>query len=511
MKRVRDLEDDRLTLQAQLDAARPRAERNRLGQFATPTGLALDIMEYAKTLLPANSYVRFLDPAFGTGSFYSALMKTFPGNQIVAAEGFEIDKVYGEPTVRLWNRTSLKLNITDFTSVEPPSSESEKFNLLICNPPYVRHHHITSEEKLRLQSKAMRVSRVTINGLAGLYCYFMTLSKAWMTNNGIAGWLIPSEFMDVNYGTAVKEYLLNRVTLTRIHRFDPNEVQFDDALVSSAIVWYRNSKPPAHNEVEFTFGGTLKMPEVSKRVSSSTLSNEPKWTRFPLIGARELVPTSNLRYFFTIKRGLATGYNRFFILSREQIDRYSLPMGVFKPILPSPRHLKSNEILADPNRNPIMDSQLFLLDCKLPEQDIREQYPSLWHYLQLGEARGAHERYLCSHRSPWYVQENRPPPEFFCTYMGRTYEKHNRPFRFIINYSNATASNVYLLMYAKPMLAYGFEDRPPLMNQVWEYLNNISPAVMLGEGRVYGGGLFKLEPSELGNIPADGLANVLRL
>ena len=55
-----------------------------------------------------------------------------------------------------------------------------------------------------------------------------------MADDGLAAWLIPSEFMDVNYGRAIKEYLLNQVTLLRIHRFDPSDVQFNDALVSSA-------------------------------------------------------------------------------------------------------------------------------------------------------------------------------------------------------------------------------------------------------------------------------------
>ena len=40
---------------------------------------------------------------------------------------------------------------------------------------------------------------------------------------------------------------------------------------------------------------------------------------------------------------------------------------------------------------------------------------------------------------------------------------------------------------------------------VWEHLNQFPPQVMLGESRVYGGGLHKLEPRELGNVPAEAL------
>lgn len=41
----------------------------------------------------------------------------------------------------------------------------------------------------------------------------------------------------------------------------------------------------------------------------------------------------------------------------------------------------------------------------------------------------------------------------------------------------------------------------PLRRQVWRLLNAIGPQVLRGEGRVYGGGLSKLEPKELGRVP----------
>ncbi len=54
---------------------------------------------------------------------------------------------------------------------------------------------------------------------------------------------------------------------------------------------------------------------------------------------------------FRIKRGLATGDNRFFILTREQIEQHELPWEFFEPILPSARYLKGDHIKADAQGN----------------------------------------------------------------------------------------------------------------------------------------------------------------
>lgn len=498
-------EADRLTLQAQLDREKTGAQRNKLGQFATPTALAEDILAYAGSLLQESEPVRFLDPAIGTGAFYSALLKTFPAARIQEAQGFEIDPHYGSPAARLWADTSLSMTLSDFTQEDA----DPRFNLLICNPPYVRHHHMSNDEKCRLQIKAQQACGTRIAGLAGLYCYFLGLSQAWLAPGAISGWLIPSEFMDVNYGQAVKRYLLDRVTLLHIHRFDPNDVQFADALVSSAVMWFRNDPPGADHAVNFTFGGTLAAPTISKVVPVTALAQEPKWSRFPISDVRAKSTLPMISDFFKIKRGIATGDNNYFILSADEIEARNLPLECFRPILPSPRYVKADEIEADATGLPCLERRLFLLDPGLPEQEIARRFPSLWAYLEKGKTRGVHERYLCSHRAPWYAQENRPPAPIVCTYMGRGDTKTERPFRFILNQSRATVANVYLAMYPTLVLARALTDNPALIRPVWEVLNRITPEQLLGEGRVYGGGLHKLEPKELANVPVPDIVALL--
>jgi adenine-specific DNA-methyltransferase len=50
---------------------------------------------------------------------------------------------------------------------------------------------------------------------------------------------------------------------------------------------------------------------------------------------------------------------------------------------------------------------------------------------------------------------------------------------------------------------------PNLFKSVWQALNSIPIATLINEGRVYGNGLYKLEPKELANAPADLLLKTL--
>ncbi len=498
------IEQQRLILQADLDGQKSSEDRNRMGQFATPTPLASDILAHGLRLLPPEESIRFLDPGIGTGSFYSALLTTAKQSRIESASGFETDPHYGKPSQKLWGDQSLKIRLEDFTKAEP--KKHGKANLLICNPPYVRHHHLDSENKAQLLINTEKACGVRINGLSGLYCYFMGLSHKWMEPGAIAGWLVPSEFMTVNYGQQIKQYLLNKVTLLQIHRFDPTNVQFDDALVSSAVVWFRNELPPKHHKVIFSYGGTLAAPEISREIPSSELAREAKWTRYPKATKPSIRPKIALGDLFSIKRGLATGDNSFFIMTDEQIETRGLPMDCFTPVLPSSRYISDDVIEADTNGLPLIDKQLFLLDTRLPEDEIARKYPALKAYLGTrdNDEKPVSERYLCRHRKPWYSQENRPAAPIVCTYMSRG-RNGAKPFRFILNHSQATASNVYLMLYPKPLFAQVFDNHPKLMRTIWEFLNNIDSEELLSHGRVYGGGLHKLEPKELRSVSVEAL------
>ncbi len=489
-----DSVDKRLITQERCDAERTAAERNMLGQFATSPDLAHDVVRHSLSLLGDRERVRFLDPAFGTGAFYDALLE-LSQKRIISALGFEVDPVYGKPAQNLWRDMKIKIRIEDFTRAALP--RKGRFNLIVCNPPYVRYHHLPTKEKTRLQDVARRASGMQIGGQAGLHCYFLGIAHAWLEDGGLAAWLLPTQFMDANFGEPIRRYLLEKVTLIRVHRFAHTDGQFSDAVVTSTVIWFRKEPPTDGALVEFTSGGTIQSPQKKRIVPTAELRASAKWSRWPVGRVKSI--GSTIGDYFTVKRGLSTGFDKFFILPRPKIERLKLPWQFFKPILPSPRFLDHDEVQADAEGNPKLEPQLFLLDCSLPESEIRRNHHTLWRYLAPGKDEVL-TRPRCKNRSLWYKQETRPPSAFLSTYMGRK-SRGKVPFRFILNHSKATATNSYHILYPGSALERALKADPDLKVQVWEALKAITSDELVGQGRTYGGGLQKLEPSELAKVP----------
>ena len=456
-----------------------------LGQYFTPLPLAIDIVSATKYLYCQNN-IDILEPAFGKGAFLSALRNE--GIDYADFLGIEIDNT-------LNTAPDICLNVGDFTEILP----DKQYDLIITNPPYTRHHLIEKEQKERMAIKIYNELGIKINGLSGLHCYFILLADKWLKENGIAVWLLPTEFLDITYGKQIKDYLLNNVQLLKVHIYNTNyNSLFNNATVSSCVIVYRKSKPNSKQDVVFTFGDSMNLPEKQIMFSLDILSNTQKWLKLidnSVINTdKKEVDNHCLSDYFSIKRGIATGCNKYFILSKSEIEEKGLPLHCFTPIIENAKNIVSPTIESDENGLPL-NNNLFVLDTSLSIEEIEHIYPKLYEYLLYGLKLGIPNRYLVSKRKIWYKQENRCPAPFYCSYIARS--RNGNGFRFIWNKSISIVTNNFLMLYPKQKLVDALNHNLITDELIFEKLAHIASENFVKQSRSYATGLYKLEPSEL--------------
>lgn len=501
------LERKRLVFQKKIDLGQTRDERNRTGQFATSPALANDIVKRALALLDTQA-VDFLEPSCGTGAFISSVSANLSAASIpLTVQGIELNPEIYSFAASLWSTDHFEIINGDFLKMD--SSTIKPANLLIANPPYVRHHHLPPTEKVQYQDLVESVLGERPSGLSGLYAYFMLNAHRHLKKNAVSAWLIPSEFLDTNYGGIIRRYLAEKVTTIQVHRYDTESTQFTDALVTSSVVLFANALPVHSNQVSFTTGASLESPDKTVKIAQHDLKPSNKWSIFFTDSFVGLPDDTQPRFsdFFDVRRGIATGNNKYFLGSRSFIEGQGIDTRQLHPVLPPPRRLKVDHVTSDKDGWPQLDEQLVLLSSKSSINELEQTNPALADYFQNADGK-TRNAYLVRNRTPWYKVETRHPAPFILTYMGRI--TANAPtFRFIRNDSRAIATNGYLMLYPRSQLKRALDQGTLTLTDVHSFLKSIPDSDLLSAGRVYGGGLRKIEPKELGNVPVTGIHQLL--
>lgn len=467
--------------QVAFDSVRSQEERNKCGQFATPYELAKTIAEDLLSRIPSSSHI--LEPACGTGSFISALSSLSDSLKIT---GIEKDSSLSAIAQRLWASDSCHIINTNF--FDYASLESGLFDAIISNPPYSRHHHLSQSEKRFYSQLAVSFSGVSLSGLAGLHAYFLLVGTGMLKTGGVGSWLIPSELFSVNYGKPIRTFLTENVTLERIHFFDSENLQFDDALVTSCVTVIKKEKPTDDVVATLTYGD-FRAPRKTIHIPLRELSSLQKWQHLEDYEDRKDYSGRVLGDYFKARRGIATGGNSFFIKTRSEWHSEGITDDWLSPILPAPRFFHLSKVTSDDSGWP-QESDLALLNIPRTVEYTILPAP-LREYLD-GCPERIRESYILRHRSPWYSIGDARSAPIVCTYMSRS---DKNPFRFIRNKSDATMTNTYLGLY--PQIPMSEEE----LDDMCIRLNSISSDVLINGGREYGGGLKKLEPCELMSLP----------
>ena len=455
----------------------PLEHRKKFAQFFTPEQISDFMANWV--LNGRREKLDILEPAIGLGIFSRSLHKQNPHIQVV---GYDIDK-----TVSSYARdyfASQEYNVTISNENYLTTSWSEKYDGIICNPPYLKFHDYDNATLIPIVNNRLHTH---LNGFTNIYTLFLLKSIFQMKEGGRMAYIIPSEFLNSDYGVEVKRVLLQSGLLRHVIIVDFTKCAFDDALTTACILLCENSK----NSDIIHFSNIDDIAKLNSSMTeymsfpSNQLNPEIKWKQYyedtSSSKYNHLVPFST---FAKVSRGIATGANNYFTFKRSKIDSYNIPDSSFRRCICHAADVQSQIFTKEDFENILShDKTVFLFDgC------TNNNNPNVQSYICLGESIGVNKKYLTANRSPWYALENRKPSPIWVSVFNRN------GLRFVRN-----KAGVYNLTTFHCVYNIGEIDTDILFAYL---VTNVAKEIFLDNSRQYGNGLVKFEPNDLnkGNV-----------
>ncbi|OAH45601.1 SAM-dependent methyltransferase [Dietzia cinnamea] len=456
-----------------------RDDRRPLGQTYTPGPIIEAMINWARA---KGAPERIIDPGSGSGRYLLAAAEAFPDARVIAVEVDPLSALMVRANIAvrgLGDRAAV--HVGDYRSLELP--ELEGSTLFIGNPPYVRHHQIEPEWKAWL-TKTAKARGFKASALAGLHVHFF-LATAELAKSGDRGaFITSSEWLDVNYGSLVRELLLDGLGGESLHVIDPRVEPFDDATTTGAITTFQVGEAPKAMRVrkvdEVDDLGDLRQGRV---VGRDRLAETTRWSVLTRVAPTVPEGYVELGELCRVHRGAVTGSNATWVHQREGLE---LPERVlFRSVT------KARELFGAGDRLDDLGNLRVVIDlpAELDEFDSDER-KGIDRFLRKAKKAGVHEGYIASKRRAWWSVGLREPAPILATYMAR------RPPAFVRNFGLARHINI----------AHGLYPRQELSESVLDSLGDyLRTKVSLDQGRVYAGGLTKFEPKEMERIVVPGL------
>ena len=458
----------------------PIGHRKEFAQFFTPVEIAQFMSRW---ILQNGSAQSILEPAFGLGIFSRALLEEKTDLHIT---GYDIDPTIFKSAQSLFTaQQNVSLVLQDYLQ----SDWNKKYDGIICNPPYLKFHDYDNATATTLIKDKLGYS---LSGFTNLYAIFLLKSINQLKEIGRCAYIVPSEFMNSDYGVAVKKYLIESKKLRHIIVFDFEKDVFEDAITTACILLCSNDS--ANESVSFSCIKTedqLYELEESLYSTTSSFSNDIpysaidqsiKWRNYYTESERKtfhhLVPFTT---FAKVSRGIATGANSYFSFSLKKAKEFNIPVSSLLPCVCHCTDIKGHFFDdADFDRLRDENKSVYLFNGQINTED-----ENVRRYIQLGEDEGVDKKYLTASRSPWYALEKRLPPHIWVTVFNR------EGLRFIRNTSRATNLTTFHSIYVN-------DSHKEYVDLLYAYLlTNTAHQIFDENRREYGNGLKKFEPNDL--------------
>ena len=429
-------------------------------------------------------YGKVLEPSVGDGRFLDAFEKEESIEKIVAVELIE------EKVGQLKNRGYLEqVEIVADDFLDFAEKTSEKYQLIIGNPPYINIKNMENNSKEKAKEICEKF-QLPNSLMQNMWVAFVLAAVSCLEREGTIFFVLPMEFLQVQYAEKIRLFLEEH--FDTIHILSFKERMFPKIEQESCLVYLTNE---FKNQPYINFKIYAQLDSDYPYYCSKIQRNKPlkKWTNAILSDEDiDLLNMIDSKYkkvseVCEASPGIVTGANNEFILTKEQVEQlecheFVLPT-IAKSIIVNGQFILTQDVVEKIGErgNRIYLLNLSHVDEKLLSKSLREYLTTIGEKQNAAEVK-LKDRYKCRNRKPWYgVPIVRNGDLFF-------FKRYDKIPRICVNetdlYTTDIAYNMRLdSAYDKESMAFCF-------------YNSLTLTQCEFYGRYYAGGVSELTPSE---------------
>lgn len=438
--------------------------RKKNGVYYTPSNLA----EYlAKGFIGTKrSYI--LDPSYGEGALLLAAERVLAvknnKNQLFGCDTKPVNGLLNHlPSANL-----KRINFFDF-SVE------NKFELVLMNPPYVRHHYLNGKDLERYKQQIPSLG--LLNSAADLWAYFIIKAIEHLKIGGSIGAILPWSFLQADYSQKLRFYLSER--FEKISVLSLSDKYFEGTEERVVLLWLKNYGTK-NSIISIASANSINDKVTFNNISldSWTINKVPYTGNTSSLEILKLLKRDfafkNFGYYADVKIGVVTAGNKFFIRKLKDFKIYGISKKNLIPIVTNAKGLADYFINKTTNLK-----YLAYLDSK--------HYNKYRKFILEGTNKKLNLTAHALERKPWYkVKIGSVPDAFF------PYRMSMMPILIPNNCSVLCTNSIHRIYYKNL-------SKTEIRWLEVSILSSFGQLSLEVNSKTYGRGILKVEPSSLKN------------
>lgn len=449
------------------------------GSFYTPNNLVEFMIKYVNI----NEKKHILEPSAGDGRFLKEILKWNCKSEIKAIDIIE-EKVT-ELKAQYISNGNINVVCADF--IEYAKLCEKKFDLIIGNPPYINIKNL-NQATIEYSREVFSHMNLEWKMFKNIWVAFIIASIKILSEEGSIFFVLPFEFLQVNYAELLRKYLESVFNVIEIISFEERVFTNIEQEVCLVYMSKKNIEPyirySIYNNIihqQLVSVTNIQRNKPLEKWSNSILDDdEIDFLKESINRHRKIGEIGN------ISPGIVTGANDFFIFDKTFVEKIE-NKNIFLPIISKAKDIDEKIIFTEYDfyNNYNNNKKTFLLKTGDINKEMLEK--EIYEYIEEGEKLSINKRFKCSKRKFWYnVPLIKSGDVFF-------FKRYHKIPKIYVNEAEVYTTDMCYNIRLK--------DEYDKFSVAFCFYNSLTLTLCEFNGRFYGGGVCELTPKEFKALP----------